>query len=47
MNYMELDTPALVIDHKGMEENLRRMQDYANKHHVGLIPKHIKHRYLH
>lgn len=38
MNYMELDTPALVIDHKGMEENLRRMQDYANKHHVGLRP---------
>lgn len=38
MNYMELDTPALVIDRRGMEENLRRMQDYANEHHVRLRP---------
>ena len=38
MNYKELDTPVLIIDHKGMEENLRKMQDYADRHHVGLRP---------
>lgn len=37
-NYMELDTPALVVDRKGMEENMRRMQDYADRHHVNLRP---------
>lgn len=44
-NYMELDTPALVVDRKGMEENMRRMQDYADRHHVNLRPhtKNIRH----
>lgn len=37
-NYVELDTPALVVDRKGMEENMRRMQDYADRHHVNLRP---------
>lgn len=38
MNYKELDTPSLIIDRKLMEENIKRMQDYADAHHVGLRP---------
>ncbi len=38
MHYTELDTPALVVDRRMMEENLKRMQDYADRHHVGLRP---------
>lgn len=38
MKYTELDTPVLAIDRVLMEENLRKMQDYADAHHVGLRP---------
>lgn len=38
MHYTELDTPALIIDRRGMEENMKRMQTYADQHHVGLRP---------
>lgn len=38
MKYIELDTPSLVVDRKGMEENMKRMQAYADRHHVGLRP---------
>lgn len=38
MNYMELDTPALIIDRDIMMKNIRHMQDFANKNHVALRP---------
>lgn len=38
MNYKELDTPALLISEKIMKENLKKMQQYADSHHVGLRP---------
>lgn len=38
MHYTELDTPALIVDKKIMLENVKRMQDYADAHHVGLRP---------
>lgn len=38
MNYKELDTPALLIDREIMMDNLRFMQEYANKHKVALRP---------
>lgn len=38
MNYMELDTPALIIDKTIMMDNLQFIQDYANMHHVNLRP---------
>ena len=34
MNYMELDTPALIIDREIMMDNLRFMQDYADRKKV-------------
>ena len=38
MNYKELDTPSLIVDRKQMVKNLKRMQEYADAHHVGLRP---------
>lgn len=38
MHYRELDTPALLISKETMEENLRKMQCYADSHKVGLRP---------
>ncbi len=38
MNYMELDTPALIIDREIMMDNLRFMQEYANRRGVALRP---------
>lgn len=38
MNYMELDTPSLIIDQDVMMENIHHMQNFANKNHVTLRP---------
>lgn len=38
MNYLELDTPALIIDQDIMLDNLKTMQDYANRRNVSLRP---------
>ncbi|AND39131.1 MULTISPECIES: D-TA family PLP-dependent enzyme [Cytobacillus] len=38
MKYVELDTPALLIDREIMMDNLRFMQNYANEHKVHLRP---------
>jgi len=38
MNYLQLDTPALLIDKDIMLNNCRNMQDYANNHNVALRP---------
>lgn len=38
MDYMELDTPALIIDREIMMDNLRFMQDYADRKKVALRP---------
>lgn len=38
MNYKELDTPALLIDREIMMDNLRFMQDYADRRGVALRP---------
>ena len=38
MNYMELDTPAMLIDREIMMDNIRFMQDYADRNHVALRP---------
>lgn len=38
MNYRELDTPTLLIDREIMLDNLRSMQDYANRVGVALRP---------
>lgn len=38
MNYMELDTPALLIDKKIMMDNLKFIQGFADKNHVALRP---------
>lgn len=38
MNYLELDTPALIIDKDIMTSNIINMQDYANRSKVGLRP---------
>lgn len=38
MNYMELDTPALVIDREIMMDNLKFMQAYAESQGVALRP---------
>lgn len=38
MNYMELDTPALIIDREIMMDNLRFMQEYADRRNVALRP---------
>jgi D-serine deaminase-like pyridoxal phosphate-dependent protein len=39
--YTSIDTPALLIDNEKLQENIRFMQDKANKYGVGLRP-HIK-----
>ena len=41
MRVEEIDTPALLVDLDGFEENLRRYQDYFDKYAIGLRP-HIK-----
>lgn len=38
MNWLDLETPALVIDRDIMLENLRRMQAFADRNHVRLRP---------
>ena len=38
MKYLELDTPALLIDRERLEKNLRDMQCYAEKNGVRLRP---------
>lgn len=38
MKYKELDTPALIIDQEKLLENIRYMQDYADRNHVTLRP---------
>lgn len=38
MNYLDLDTPALLIDKDIMLNNLMNMQNYANKNNVALRP---------
>jgi D-serine deaminase-like pyridoxal phosphate-dependent protein len=37
----QIDTPALLIEKSVLEENIRGMQEFADKHHIGLRP-HIK-----
>ena len=37
----DLDTPSLLIDLDGLENNLQRYQDYFSRHNIGLRP-HIK-----
>jgi D-serine deaminase-like pyridoxal phosphate-dependent protein len=41
MHIEELDTPALIVDLDGLEENLDRYQRYFDQHGIGLRP-HIK-----
>ncbi|MEQ8295724.1 MAG: D-TA family PLP-dependent enzyme [Nitratireductor sp.] len=41
MNFLDLDTPAVIIDRRIADANLRRAQDYANAHWLTLRP-HIK-----
>ncbi len=41
MHIEELDTPALIVDLDGLEDNLDRYQSYFNQHGIGLRP-HIK-----
>lgn len=38
MNFIQLDTPCLIIDKQIMEKNLKRMQDYADSAGVSLRP---------
>ncbi|HYE83310.1 MAG TPA: D-TA family PLP-dependent enzyme [Clostridia bacterium] len=38
MHYKELDTPALIIDREIMMDNLKFMQDYADRRNVKLRP---------
>lgn len=38
MNYLKLDTPALIIDKDIMISNLKNMQRYANEKNVSLRP---------
>ncbi len=38
MNFLQLDTPALLIDRDIMLNNLKNMQDYANSKNVSLRP---------
>lgn len=38
MNYLELDTPALIIDRDIMMKNCSEIQDYANRQNVDLRP---------
>lgn len=38
MQYIELDTPALLIDRERLTKNLKDMQSYADAHGVALRP---------
>lgn len=38
MKISDLDTPSLLIDQDILTENLRSMQEYANRHHIQLRP---------
>lgn len=38
MNYMEIDTPALIVDYDIMMNNIKTVQDYANSKNVNLRP---------
>lgn len=38
MRYIELDTPALLIDRERLMKNLKDMQSYADAHGVALRP---------
>ena len=38
MKYFELDTPSLLINKERMLENLKAMQDFADKNGVALRP---------
>ena len=38
MNFKDLDTPALLIDREIMLDNIRFVQDFADRHHVALRP---------
>lgn len=38
MNYLELDTPSLLIDRERLLDNLDWMQSYADRNNVGLRP---------
>lgn len=44
MNFMNLDTPALVVDLKVMQQNIREMQEKADKYGVNLRPHTKTHR---
>ena len=41
MRLDDLETPAMIIDVEVMEDNLRRMAAYAERHELALRP-HIK-----
>lgn len=41
MRIMDLDTPAVIVDRNRVESNLRRAQDYADRHGLKLRP-HVK-----
>ena len=38
MKLWELDTPSLIIDEAIMLDNIKFVQDFADKHHVNLRP---------
>ena len=38
MRIEELDTPALIVDLEGLEDNLDRYQRYFDQHGIGLRP---------
>ena len=38
MRYIELDTPALLIDRERLTKNLKDMQSYADAHGAALRP---------
>lgn len=38
MNYLEIDTPALLIDQNILNKNIQEMQDFANRNRVKLRP---------
>ncbi|MEP1515144.1 MAG: D-TA family PLP-dependent enzyme, partial [Nitratireductor sp.] len=41
MKFLDLDTPAVIIDRRIADANLRRAQEYADAHGLTLRP-HIK-----
>ncbi len=38
MKYKDLDTPSLIINNEIVMDNIKFMQDYADRHHVALRP---------